>query len=102
MHKAAFGLATAVVAAVVVLVATAITIARRPASDFGIQLLSQYFAGYSVTWPGAFIGAAWAGFTGFVMGWFVAFARNVSVAVLVSVVRTRAELAQTRDFLDHI
>ncbi|MGH9884472.1 MAG: glycosyltransferase family 2 protein, partial [bacterium] len=102
MHKAAFGVATGAVAAIVVFVATVITVLRGQQSDFGIHLLSQYFAGYTVTWRGAFIGAAWAGFTGFVMGWFVAFARNATIAVLLTVIRTRAELAQTRDFLDHI
>jgi hypothetical protein len=36
------------------------------------------------------------------MGWFLAFCRNLLLAVKLFVVRTRAELSQTRDFLDHI
>jgi glycosyltransferase involved in cell wall biosynthesis len=102
MHKRAFGVATGVAAAVIVFLATVVTIVRHPQGDFGIHLLNQYFAGYSVSWPGAFIGAAWAAFTGFVMGWFLAFTRNLSIGVLVTVIRARAQLAQTRDFLDHI
>jgi hypothetical protein len=102
MHKAAFGVATGSAAALVVFVATIMSIGRIQAGDFGIYLLSQYFAGYSVSWPGAFIGAAWAGFVGFVTGWFTAFTRNVSVGILLTVIRTRAELAQASDFLDHI
>jgi hypothetical protein len=39
------------------------------------------------------------GFTG---GWFVAFCRNLAIAISVFVTRTRAELAETREFLDHI
>ena len=102
MHKAAFGVAIGTAAALVVFLATIMSIQRAARSEFGIYLLAQYFAGYTVTWAGAFIGAAWAGFTGFVMGWFVAFTRNMSMGLLLTVVRTRAELAQTRDFLDHI
>jgi hypothetical protein len=48
------------------------------------------------------IGAAWAGFVGFVAGWFFAFCRNLILTIVLFVVRSKAELAQTRDFLDHI
>ena len=65
-------------------------------------MLRNYFAGYTVSWAGAFIGAAWAGFTGFVFGWFLAFARNFVLATEIVILRARAELTQTRDFLDHI
>jgi hypothetical protein len=102
MDKAAFGLATGCAAALVAFLVTAITIARGSRGAPDLMLLNQYFAGYTITWTGAVIGAAWAAFTGFVMGWFLAFSRNLCVAVLVTVIRTRAELAQARDFLDHI
>jgi hypothetical protein len=102
LHKRAFGMATGTVAAVVVFLATAIYIMRGSPPEIRLALLSQYFAGYSATWLGAFIGAAWAGFVGFVMGWFLAFTRNLLLTVKLFVVRTRAELSQTRDFLDHI
>jgi hypothetical protein len=36
------------------------------------------------------------------MGWFVAFCRNLAIATSIFITRTRAELSQTRDFLDHI
>lgn len=102
MHKRAFGTATGMVAALIIFVLTAISVGRSGDNLFGLGLLGQYFTGYSVSWPGAFIGAAWAGFTGFVMGWFLAFCRNAFVAIMIVYVRTRAEFAQTRDFLDHI
>ncbi|MGE0355008.1 MAG: hypothetical protein AB7Q69_17485, partial [Gemmatimonadales bacterium] len=63
---------------------------------------SQYFRGYSVSWPGAFIGLGWGFLVGFVGGWFVAFCRNLVIAASVFWIRARSELAQTRDFLDHI
>lgn len=102
LHKRAFGTATGLVAAIIVFALTVITIARPGENVFGLGLLGQYFTGYSLSWQGAFIGAAWAGFTGFVMGWFLAFCRNAFVAIMIVYVRTRAEFEQTRDFLDHI
>jgi hypothetical protein len=65
-------------------------------------LLSQYFAGYSVSFRGALIGLAWGMAVGFCAGWFVAFVRNFVLAVSLFLLRERAELDETRDFLDHI
>lgn len=102
LHKRAFGVATGVVAALLVFGATAATLILDPDPAPPIFLLREYFAGYSVSWAGALIGAAWGAFTGFIMGWFLAFARNALVAITIIYVRTRAEWTQTRDFLDHI
>lgn len=102
IHKRAFGIATGTAAAIVIFLITAISILRHSPTGLRLGLLSQYFAGYSETWLGACIGAAWAGFVGFVMGWFLAFARNLLLAVKLFVMRARAELSQTRDFLDHL
>lgn len=102
LHKRAFGIAAGAAAAIVTFLATAVYLLRDPHPGFELELLSEYFAGYSVSWRGAFVGAAWAGFVGFVLGWFLAFCRNLLLAVQLLVLRTRAELSQTRDFLDHI
>jgi len=45
---------------------------------------------------------AWGFLSGFVLGWFFAFCRNVVVAGSIFLIRAKAELSQTRDFLDHI
>lgn len=102
LHKRAFGMATGLAAALIVFTATVIATLRGTPEAQTISLLGEYFAGYTVSWQGAFIGALWGAFTGFNMGWFLAFSRNVFVAVFIAWVRTKAELAQTRDFLDHI
>jgi len=102
LHKRAFGMATGVAAALVTFLATGIYLLRDPEPGLDLGLLAQYFTGYTVSWGGACIGAAWAGFAGFVMGWFLAFCRNTLLAALLFIVRTKAELQQTRDFLDHI
>ena len=102
LHKSAFGVAIGVALALIVFLVTLVTLRMPDAQRPNLELLAAYFRGYSVTTTGAVIGAAWAGFMGFVFGWFLAFCRNLIVAVSLFVIRTRAELAQTRDFLDHI
>lgn len=102
MHKRAFGMALGAVAGLVLFGITAVFLVRRPdpAPDLGI--LARYFYGYTVSWRGALVTLVWGFFSGFVAGWFVAFTRNFVIALLLFVGRTRAELAESRDFLDHI
>mgnify|MGYP006277831943 CR=1 FL=1 len=101
LHKRAFGTAVGVAAGAFVFLATAVTVLFVP-GDPGLHLLGEYFYGYTVSWEGAFVGLFWGGFSGFVAGWFAAFCRNLALAALIFVARTRAELEATRDFLDHI
>ncbi len=68
----------------------------------GLRLLAAYFVGYDLTWQGALIGLLWGFAVGFCGGWFVAFTRNLVLAISLFIIRTRAELDTTRDFLDHI
>lgn len=101
LHKRAFGMAVGIAAGSLVFLATAFTVLFVP-GDPGLYLLGEYFYGYTVSWEGAFVGLFWGGFSGFVAGWFAAFCRNLALAALIFVARTRAELEATRDFLDHI
>jgi hypothetical protein len=102
LDKRALGAAIGIAAGLVVFTATALYVLRGPPGESHLELLAQYFTGYSVSWAGAFIGAAWAGFTGFVLGWFVAFVRNAVMGLQLMLTRARADLFETRDFLDHI
>ncbi len=102
LHKRGLGTAIGVAAAVVVFLLTAVPLLRGDPHGSELGLLGQYFTGYSVTWNGAFVGAAWAAFTGFVLGWFLAFLSNFMLAIRLLALRARADMAQTRDFLDHI
>lgn len=102
LHKRALGVGTGTATALLVALLTTITLLHPPGDRFPLHLLGAYFAGYDVSWPGVAIGAAWGFVVGFVAGWFFAFCRNLAVAISIFVIRTRAELAQTRDFLDHI
>lgn len=101
-HKRAMGIAIGVVAALACFVTTAVPLLRGRPAELELELLAQYFYGYDVTWRGALLGALWAGFVGFIMGWFFAFLRNALLAFRLVVLTARAELAQTRDFMDHI
>jgi hypothetical protein len=102
VHKRALGLAVGLTVGVVLFAVTAFHVLAQPEHSPEIALLSQYFYGYEVSWRGAAIGFAWGLMTGFVAGWFLAFVRNLVMAIFVFVVRAKAELKQTADFLDHI
>ncbi len=102
MHKRALGVAVGLLAGAGMFLLTAFHIVLASPEAANVELLSQYFYGYRVSWLGALIGAWWGGGVGFVAGWFFAFARNFSLATWLLVVRARAELFEARDFLDHI
>ena len=102
MHKRAFGVATGIAGALVMALLTLGVLLLPPARDFPLRLAGEYFAGYTVSWKGVLVGALWGFAVAFVAGWFIAFSRNVVLAISAFIIRTRAELAQTRDFLDHI
>ena len=102
LHKRAFGVAIGAAAGLLVFGATLVYLYRAPDVGPGLVLLRQYFAGYTISWPGAFIGLLWGSVAGFVAGWFFAFCRNLAMGILIFFIRVRSELAQTRDFLDHI
>jgi hypothetical protein len=102
LHKRALGIATGLTAGLAVLLVTSFHVLARPENGPPIQLLSQYLYGYEVSWRGALVGLWWGFVVGFVAGWFLAFVRNVALATWIFIVRTKAELEQTRDFLDHI
>lgn len=102
IHKRAFGVATGVAFGLAVFVLTLVEVMRDASVPSPLRLLGEYFAGYTVSPGGAFIGLLWGFGTGFVMGWFVAFCRNLAVAASIFWIRTRAELSANRDFLDHI
>ena len=101
IDKRAFGVAIGTVTGLGIFALTAVDLLRGTPWR-GLRLLSQYFVGYHLSWEGAFSGLLWGFAVGFCAGWFVAFTRNLALAVSLFIIRTRAELDTTRDFLDHI
>ena len=101
LHKRAFGMAVGAALGGMIFLVTAVATVF-PEGRQQVSLLSQYFAGYSVSWRGAVVGLAWGAFVGFVMGWFTAYSRNFVLAAQIWLARAKQELGATRDFLDHI
>lgn len=101
VDKRAFGAALGVACALVIAGITILDL-LVPEPWEGLGLLSQYFTGYSVSWMGALVGAAWGFGVGFCAGWLLAFIRNLTLALSLFMLRTRAELDEASDFLDHI
>lgn len=102
LHKRALGIALGAVLGGSVFLVTAVTLAVPNIPREPLGLLSEFFLGYRVSWSGAFTGLFWGGAVGFVFGWFAAFCRNLVLATWLFFARTRAQIAATRDFLDHI
>lgn len=102
LHKAAFGVATGVAGAVLMGLITVTVLVSPSARGFPLDLLGEYFAGYTVSWPGVAVGMVWGFLVSFVGGWFLAFCRNLSLAIIAFAIKTRAELSEMKNFLDHI
>jgi hypothetical protein len=103
LHKRALGMAVGLATGLSIFLMTAVFLLRgEAAADINLWPLSAYFTGYSPTWPGALIGFAWGCAVGFIGGWFVAFCRNFVIAISLFLIRTRSELSESQDFLDHI
>ena len=101
VDKRAFGAALGVAAAMSIAGITILDL-LVPVPWRGLALLNQYFAGYTVSWTGALIGAAWAFGVAFCAGWLLAFVRNLTLALSLFFVRSRSDLDEASDFLDHI
>lgn len=63
---------------------------------------NNFFLGYAPTPLGACIGLLWGLGVGFASGWFVAWMRNVSIALWVTATLAKAQLRQDSEFLDEI
>ena len=101
LHRTAMGVAWGTVGGGLLAVTTlALVIRGNDAPNF--SLLGQFFWGYSVTWRGVLIGFLWGFGLGFVMGYGFALARNAAVWIWLTVIRSRAEMEQYSDFLDHL
>jgi hypothetical protein len=100
VHKLALGVAVGFTGGALVALVTAYHVIARPLHAPPIELLSQYFYGYEISWFGVAVGFFWTFVAGFAAGWFAGFARNFLLATWLLVVRTRSALSQP--FLDHI
>jgi len=67
-----------------------------------LQLLEQYFPGYSVTMLGSLLGLVYGFLTGFAGGWGFAFVRNIVLFLYMALIRRRAERLLLRKLLEYV
>ena len=67
-----------------------------------LRLLSQYFAGYTVTVKGSFIACGYSFFWGFIFGWLFAYLRNLFIVLYIFWIRKKSEILNLKDFFDYL
>jgi hypothetical protein len=104
LDKLGLGVAVGVVVGLAVFCATIILILKGGPQPVGptLSLLGQYYMGYTVTVPGAFVGLLYGFLTGFVLGFLFAGLRNAFLTLYAASVRAKQELRSLDDFLDHM
>ena len=97
----ALGAALGVVGGLAVFTAT-LAVVLRGGEPIGpnLELLAQYFIGYTATPAGSVVGLLYGAAAGFGVGWLTATLRNSIVSVYLRVVRERTALAETSRMLD--
>ena len=103
LHRLGLGVASGVVMGGLIFCATMFLLVKGgyPIGP-NLALLGEFMYGYTVTPAGAFIGFAWGFGIGFFLGWGFAVAHNVAIWIWLIVIRSRAEMEQYGDFLDHM
>ncbi|MCL4523062.1 MAG: hypothetical protein M1453_09150 [Acidobacteria bacterium] len=103
MHRTAMGAAFGVVlGGLLFLMTMALVVKGGYPVGPTLSLLGQFFFGYTVTFPGAFVGLFWGWSVGFLLGWGFAVVRNLIVWSWLVLIRSRAEMEEYGDFLDHM
>ncbi len=102
LHRTAMGVAFGLVLGGLLFAMTLVAAARGGYPQPNLWILRAFFYGYRVTYPGAFIGFLWGFAVGFALGWGFALLRNLVVWIWLTIIRSRAEMEQYGDFLDHL
>jgi hypothetical protein len=103
LDKVALGLAAGIIGGLGLFLATVFLVIKggNPVGP-NLALLGQYFIGYTVTWKGSLIGLAYGSVCGFILGWSIAFLRNLFVAMYIYTVKLKSNLLTINDFLGHL
>jgi hypothetical protein len=103
MDKLAFATAVGCAAGLAFFLATVwLVVKGGPNPGANLQLLGQYFVGYTVTFKGALIAFAYSFWWGFLFGWLFAYLRNLMVALFVYNMKKRAAMISVKDFFDQM
>ncbi len=102
LDKLAFATALGTVAGLTVAIATLwLVIKGGEQAGQNLQLLGQFFQGYTVTVTGALVGFVYSFASAFLWGWLFAYLRNFALGFMIYRARREAELMSFRQFLDH-
>ena len=103
LDRLAFGLSLGITSGLLLFLATIILVLKGGgAVGPNLQLLSQYFPGYSVTLSGSVLGLGYGFVSGFVAGGGFAFLRNTTLFLYMAFVRRQAEWQLLRKFADYL
>jgi protoporphyrinogen oxidase len=103
VDRLALGVSVGMMAALVLFAMTGALVLKGGAVvGPNLQLLNQFFPGYSVTALGSVVGLGYGFAAGFLMGWCTAFFRNLSVFLSVRLLRSGAERRTLRDIFDYV
>jgi hypothetical protein len=103
IDRLAFGLSTGTVAGLLLFVATlALVLKGGDVVGPNLQLLRNYFPGYTVTLSGSLLALLYGFLVGFTTGWGFAFLRNLSVFLYTALIQQRAERLLLRKLLEYI
>lgn len=103
LDRLAFGLSLGIVTGTLLFLAT-LGLVLKGGDVIGpnLQLLSQYFPGYSVTVSGSFLGLAYGFASGFFGGWLFAVVRNAAMFLYMAFIHRRGEFYVLRKILDYV
>ena len=68
-----------------------------PFPGLHLELLSQFFVGYTVTLTGSIIGFGYGFITGFCAGWLIAFLRNLYISAYIRVIKLKSAMVTLND-----
>lgn len=103
LDKRSLALASGIVASLYVFLITVFLLVHdSPGTGEKVQLLDQFFYGYTVSPGGALIGAIYGFVWGFLLGWLTAYLRNVVFGVYISKLLGKTRQQKIRRLLDYI
>lgn len=101
LDRTALGVAVGTLAGLLVFLATIFLLIKGgEVVGPNLALLAQFFFGYTVSIPGAFVGLFYGFVFGFVVGWLIGLLRNSLVSAYLIALRTRANLTSSLDSID--
>lgn len=103
LDKLSLAVAVGILFSVVLLMLTLALVAfGSPLIGEQMELLGQYFIGYTVTYKGALIGAIYGFVWGFLLGWLTAYLRNLLFGIYLNSILRREKLRSGIGLLDYI